>query len=54
MKREEIFHKYSERQEELRSEGKRIKGPLVLTAKIGMNELCPCNSGKKYKKCCGN
>jgi len=22
-------------------------------AKIGRNELCPCGSGKKYKKCCG-
>ncbi|MBM4761796.1 SEC-C metal-binding domain-containing protein [Bacillus sp. B15-48] len=21
--------------------------------KIGRNDLCPCNSGKKYKKCCG-
>jgi hypothetical protein len=21
--------------------------------KIGRNELCPCNSGLKYKKCCG-
>ncbi|WP_069999266.1 tetratricopeptide repeat protein [Cellulosilyticum sp. I15G10I2] len=21
--------------------------------KIGRNEKCPCNSGKKYKKCCG-
>ncbi len=21
--------------------------------KIGRNELCPCNSGRKYKKCCG-
>lgn len=20
--------------------------------KIGRNELCPCGSGKKYKKCC--
>lgn len=20
--------------------------------KIGANEKCPCNSGKKYKKCC--
>ena len=19
---------------------------------IGRNDLCPCNSGKKYKKCC--
>jgi len=22
-------------------------------AKIGRNSPCPCNSGKKYKKCCG-
>jgi Flp pilus assembly protein TadD len=21
-------------------------------AKVGRNDLCPCNSGKKYKKCC--
>lgn len=21
--------------------------------KVGRNEPCPCNSGKKYKKCCG-
>ena len=21
-------------------------------AKIGRNDLCPCNSGQKYKKCC--
>ena len=23
------------------------------TTKINRNELCPCGSGKKYKKCCG-
>ena len=22
-------------------------------AKIGRNDDCPCGSGKKYKKCCG-
>ncbi|HEX9205848.1 MAG TPA: SEC-C metal-binding domain-containing protein, partial [Candidatus Deferrimicrobiaceae bacterium] len=22
-------------------------------AKIGRNDPCPCGSGKKYKKCCG-
>jgi uncharacterized protein YecA (UPF0149 family) len=22
-------------------------------AKIGRNDPCSCNSGKKYKKCCG-
>jgi len=26
---------------------------IVKETKIGRNELCPCNSGKKYKKCCG-
>ncbi|WP_372714546.1 SEC-C metal-binding domain-containing protein [Ilyobacter sp.] len=20
---------------------------------MGRNDLCPCGSGKKYKKCCG-
>lgn len=24
------------------------------TSKIGRNQLCPCGSGKKYKKCCLN
>jgi len=29
--------------------------PYVRRApKIGRNQPCPCNSGKKYKKCCGN
>jgi hypothetical protein len=29
--------------------------PLVrVEPKIGRNEPCPCGSGKKYKKCCGN
>lgn len=23
------------------------------TKKVGRNELCPCGSGKKYKRCCG-
>jgi len=23
------------------------------TPRVGRNELCPCGSGKKYKKCCG-
>ena len=21
--------------------------------KVGRNDSCPCNSGRKYKKCCG-
>ncbi len=27
--------------------------PAKKTVKIGRNEPCPCGSGKKYKKCCG-
>ena len=27
--------------------------PASKGAKVGRNELCPCGSGKKYKKCCG-
>lgn len=27
--------------------------PIVNKHEIGRNELCPCGSGKKYKKCCG-
>ncbi len=25
----------------------------VISNKVGRNDLCPCGSGKKYKKCCG-
>ncbi|MEL7624873.1 MAG: preprotein translocase subunit SecA [Clostridiales bacterium] len=28
------------------------KQPIV-SNKVGRNDLCPCGSGKKYKKCCG-
>lgn len=27
--------------------------PLLVSSKPGRNDNCPCNSGKKYKKCCG-
>ncbi|MFA6916436.1 MAG: preprotein translocase subunit SecA [Parachlamydiales bacterium] len=27
--------------------------PVVAGPKTGRNDLCPCGSGKKYKKCCG-
>jgi len=29
------------------------KQPVRREEKIGRNALCPCGSGKKYKKCCG-
>ncbi len=28
-------------------------GPSRSEPKVGRNDLCPCGSGKKYKKCCG-
>ena len=31
------------------------KQPVVRQAeKVGRNDPCPCGSGKKFKKCCGN
>jgi uncharacterized protein YecA (UPF0149 family) len=27
---------------------------LQTRQRIGRNDLCPCGSGKKFKKCCGN
>jgi ABC-type Zn2+ transport system substrate-binding protein/surface adhesin len=30
------------------------RAPFVRTApKVGRNDACPCGSGKKHKKCCG-
>ncbi len=29
------------------------KKPVRKEVKVGRNDPCPCNSGKKYKKCCG-
>lgn len=28
------------------------QGQAVQSVKVSRNELCPCGSGKKYKKCC--
>jgi len=35
-------------------EAERVAKPITRDAdKVGRNDLCPCGSGKKYKKCCG-
>jgi preprotein translocase subunit SecA len=54
---EELWHEDSvfeqENQEIL---AKMKKTPLISlsgTKKLGRNDLCPCGSGKKYKRCCG-
>lgn len=31
-----------------------LRVPVGTKYKVGRNELCPCESGKKYKKCCGS
>jgi len=31
----------------------RVRKPIQKLEKIGRNDSCPCGSGKKYKKCCG-
>jgi uncharacterized protein len=33
--------------------GVRAGGPRRNSPKVGRNNLRPCGSGKKYKKCCG-
>jgi preprotein translocase subunit SecA len=44
--RRDIFAENEEKQEK--------KAPIRRDSpKVGRNDLCPCGSGKKYKKCCG-
>ena len=35
------------------SHGDEPKKPATNNNRVGRNDLCPCGSGKKYKKCCG-
>lgn len=42
----------AEKRKELYKDQKK-SGTIVKGAKVGRNDLCPCGSGKKYKKCCG-
>ncbi len=45
------YRYFQERQEHV---GTGFKSePRRTVSKVGRNELCPCGSGKKYKKCCG-
>ena len=29
-----------------------VHGDKELSEKLGRNDLCPCGSGKRFKKCC--
>ncbi len=42
-----------ERKRQRQLSGKTSPIPLR-SGKVGRNDLCPCGSGKKYKKCCGS
>ena len=37
----------------LEGDGTAVNRTVKKINKIGRNDLCPCGSGKKYKKCCG-
>jgi preprotein translocase subunit SecA len=55
---EEAFQRRKRRElEQARMAGAGDRQPVQrvvrTSAKIGRNDLCPCGSGKKYKKCCG-
>ena len=41
-----------EKREEIQKQYKESKIVRNLD-KVGRNDVCPCGSGKKYKKCCG-
>jgi len=44
------------RQDYIMNRGEDIAAPTTVrrkNEKVGRNDLCPCGSGKKYKKCCG-
>ena len=48
---EEGFMRFGQQRE--RKPVKQTQQPIRAEQKVGRNELCPCGSGKKYKKCCG-
>ena len=55
--REPLFNEVSEDKMVFsRGDDESLAGKTIKRSdkKIGRNELCPCGSGKKYKKCCGS
>lgn len=53
-----FFETMSKRRKGFPSESKVKRGVRIvhghkeLTEKLGRNDLCPCESGKRFKKCC--
>jgi tetratricopeptide (TPR) repeat protein len=54
MARKERYKRYEREEASHPPVTEKQKPMAVSSRKIGRNELCPCGSGKKYKKCCGN
>jgi preprotein translocase subunit SecA len=54
MARNERYKRYEREEASHPPVTEKQKPMAVSSRKIGRNELCPCGSGKKYKKCCGN
>ncbi len=50
LKREEVAKDIKESRG---GDGTQVNKTVVNKDKVGRNDLCPCGSGKKYKKCCG-
>jgi preprotein translocase subunit SecA len=48
-----VAEDYLQHAEENLGEEEHSKQPAHNKDEIGRNEVCPCGSGKKYKKCCG-
>lgn len=40
-------------EQETPQQPKEKQQPITVGARPGRNDMCPCGSGKKYKKCCG-
>ncbi|WP_253199431.1 SEC-C metal-binding domain-containing protein [Clostridium tagluense] len=38
---------------QIHDKNKTNTAPQTATLQVGRNDICPCGSGKKYKKCCG-
>jgi len=59
-KEKQIRGKLKRRYDDMKSIGTKINDedkikivPQINDTKVGRNDICPCGSGKKYKKCCG-
>jgi preprotein translocase subunit SecA len=52
-KRAGVADSSAEAYEAAEGAAKNVVAPRTVTKAPGRNDLCPCGSGKKYKKCCG-